>query len=144
MLSTWVVRNLDLEIHAYSVASKFYSTDKQLVLWFLTLSEFYYLSVWDAFYFQDRLRMDIAFFYGFLHAVLAHHVHNRRVLYHVDSFFNIDFAAIIKLILDVENNFSLSQSSSKQFTVTDSEKHVSPHFLQVNVNIQLFCTLKAV
>ena len=88
--------------------------------------------------------MDIAFFYRFLHAVLAHHVDNRRVLYHVDSFFNSDFAAIIKLILDVENNFSLSQSSSKQFTVTDSEKHVSPHFLQVNVNIQLFCTLKAV
>ena len=85
----------------------------------LTLSEFHYLRMRNPFYFQDCVRVNVAFLNGFLHAILAHHVHNRRVPYHVNSFFNRDFPAVVELVLDVENDFSLSQSSPKQFTVAD-------------------------
>jgi len=96
----------------------------------------HYLRVWDAFNFQNGFRVNVAFLDGFPHAVLAYHVHYRRVLNHADRFLHGDFSAIVKLVLYVENNFSLPQSSSQQFAVANGEKHVSSDFLEVNVNVQ--------
>lgn len=68
---------------------------------------------------QHRFWVNVAFFYGFFHAVLAHHVHYCGILYHVYGLIDGDLSAVVKFVLHVENNLSLAQRSPEQVAVAD-------------------------
>ncbi len=88
--------------------------------------------------------MHVASLDGFLHAVLPHHIHDGRVCNHTYGFIQADFAAIVELVFDVKDDFSLSKSFTEEIAVTDGQKHVPAHLLQVNVHIQREPTLTTV